>query len=306
MTGYGISPIGTYGLDMSGAYSSYDPYMMSMGLGGMNGLTGMGGLSTMSPYSMGSMGMMGGMYNPTFMSQMVQMQQDIEKNQLQHSSAMHSLLQQNQVNQLSDHERTVFESAMIDGDIDQGIRNLADAVHAGNQDAICMRYDDLKNMIYKKHGEYFRNNSGNMTSKQNVDNFISMLYSQKLSPNAGEIVDLKTEIKQYGDSAFWHGFHKSFLDKKDYHKRYAEETLKYFFGDPIDNETGKKRIQKIGGICGNVAEGVAGVAGGAGGGAVVGGIIGAFFKNPFTGAKIGMKLGGLAGGIGDIAWQITR
>ena len=308
--GYGISPIGTYGLDMSGAYSSFDPYMMSMGLGGMDGLTGMtgfNGLGTMSPYSMGSMGMMGmGMYNPTFMQQMMELQQNTEKSQLKHQSAMHSLLQQNQVENLSQHEKAIFESAMVDGDIKEGVRVLATAVRSGNQDAICQRYDDLKNIIYTKHGDYFRKNAGNMTSLSNVNNLIRLLYSQEIGGATGELVDLETDIKQYGDDPFWHGFHKAFLNKQDYHKRYAEETLRYCFGDPIDNEGGKKRIQKVGSFCGKVAEGAAGLVGGAGLGAVLGGLIGAIFKHPLQGAKIGMRLGSAAGCIGDIAWQMTR
>ena len=145
-----------------------------------------------------------------------------------------------------------------------------------------------------------------MTTLSNVNNLIRLLYSQEIGGATGELVDLETDIKQYGDSAFWHGFHKAFLNKQDYHKRYAEETLRYCFGDPIDNETGKKRIQKVGNFCGKVAEGAAGFVGGAGVGAVIGGIIGALFKHPLSGAKLGMKLGSLAGGIGDIAWQITR
>ena len=144
--GYGISGIGAFGLEPSGAYSDYSSMMgmspYGIGMMGMSPMMGMG-MMGMSPAFMGQMA--------EFQKQMAELQHQQEKSQLNHATDMHSLIQQAEVSQLSAHDRAIFEKAMVDGDVKEGIRTLANVIRTGDQDAICEQYDKLKMSIYTKY-----------------------------------------------------------------------------------------------------------------------------------------------------------
>lgn len=247
MLGYGITGInglGTFGLGGSSTYSSYyDPTTM-----GLAGSYGMGELC--SPYgTMGAMGMMGGMYNPTFMAsymrEMNQAQQQIEIDKLNHAGTMHNLQLQNQTVAFSDTDRAIFEKAMVDASINKSIQNLAVKVKEGDADGICQAFDEAKQALYTKYSDYFKANASRMNPADSVTNYIENLYTQIVSKDRGEIVSLRNDIKKYGETAFEHGFWKSFHGK-DYHDKYSEETISYVFGTPVDNKSGKDRMEKYG------------------------------------------------------------
>ena len=302
--GYSISGIGGLGLDPSGAYSDYSS-MMGMSPYGM----GMAGMSPMM--GMGMMGM-----NPAFMGQMAQMQKmmaDIqhqqEKSQLSHAENMHALIQQAEVNQLSAHDRAIFEKAMVDGDIKEGIRTLANVIRTGDQDAICEQYDKLKMSLYTKYSDYFQNADKNKNSFANVNNLIRTLYAQIVGAGSGQLVDLEQDIKEYGESAFTHGFNKTFLGKNGHNEKYSEETINYLFGTRINDKGSKDRTQKIGGW---VARGVEGAAAGLGGYLAALGLtgVGKFLipslKTSFKGLHNLGKVGLLLGLGADVLWQMSR
>ena len=123
-----ISAIGNIGLGSTGAYSSYDPTLMSMmgGYGAMNPAM----MSTMNPLMSGYTGM-SGMYGGSFYEQQMQMmkyymqmQEEMEKYKLQHATEMHSLTQEASVANLSAHDKAFFYKAMEDGYVQQVIREI--------------------------------------------------------------------------------------------------------------------------------------------------------------------------------------
>ena len=288
----------------------YNPYMSGLGLMGLSG----GGTysSYYNPAFMGygGMGIMG-MY-PAYMQQMNQAYQNIEKSQLNHSSAMHELLLQNKTNAFKAEDRALFEESMEDATLNALIVNLAEKIREGDSDGICQEFDKLKAAIYQKHNTYLRANSNRLDPADSVINIIEMMYANIISKKTGEQVSLRNDIKKYGETAFMHGFNEKFFGKKDYHKKYTEETLNYVFGTRIDNKGGKDRMEQIGGGIARAAE--AGTAAAAGYGAALGiAAIGKIAK-PFglcenLGLKGTHKFGkwaAIAALGADIIWQLTR
>ncbi len=279
MLGYGISgispytsPLGMFGLGGYNSYSSYyNPAMMGMG-----------------------MGMLGGYYNPTFMAN--QMQQ-VEKSQLQHASAMHEMMLQKETSAFTANDRALFEKAMVDAAVNKGVQNLAAKIEEGDQDGICEEFDALKHTLYTKYSDYFKANSDKMDARDSVTNWIEILYSQIVSKQRGDVADLRTDIKKYGQTPFEHGFWKNFHGK-DYHDKYTEETLSYLYDTRVDNKAGKDRMEGYGAVCSKVAE--AGIAGVVGGG--IGRILASGTKKPGKyawAAAIGTA-------IADLMWQHSR
>lgn len=314
---YGISSIGTTPL---GTMS--DPTMMSM-MGGMGMMNGMG---TMSPYgTMGMMGMMG--MNPQYLEQMAQVQQKMaeiqhqtEQNQINHAIDNHALLQNAEVMNMEAHERAFFQKALSDGDIRVGIRNLSDCIRKGDQDGICQLYDELKQTIYSKYGEFFIQKGDKSDPKKSADYYIYLMYNQILSAqNGGNPVDFKQDVKDYGESAFMNGFRRTFLGNSSHSKRYTEETLNYTTGDPLTDGKSKEKARTAGSLAARGIEAVGAYGAGAVGGLCAwGGLKGISAALPFGSSKaleLSKKLGGagkwakIVAGlalIGDIGWQMTR
>lgn len=250
--GYGITGIGNGlgTLGLGGASSYYDPTMMDMA-GAYSPYNSMGMMGAYaSPYT--GMGMMG-MYNPTFMGQMNQAYQQMEVDQLNHAGAMHNLLLQNQTQAFTDQDRAIFEKAMVDAGVNKGVTNLAEMVRKGDADGICQTYDELKQTLYTKYSDYFKANANKLDPADSMANFIELLYSKIVSAQQGEQVDLRSDVKRFGETAFEHGFWKNFHGS-DYHDKTSEEALSYMFGTPIDNKAGHERMEKYGATAEKVAE----------------------------------------------------
>ena len=305
MSLYGITGIGnglgTFGLGDTSTYSSYaDPSMMGMYGGYSPYSTG-----TYSPYSMGAMGGMMGMYNPTFMAQMTQMQQDMEKSQLNHSGNIHQLMLQNETKAFTDQDRAIFEKAMVDAAVNEGITNLAEMVRKGDSDGICTEFDKLKQTLYSKYGDYFNAKGDSIDPNKSVTHFIEILYGKTVSTN------LRDDIRRYGENAFEHGFWRSWKGS-DYHSKNTEEAMSYIFGTPIDNKSGQDRISSIGGATEKIVEGGAALAVGYGAGIGLSAICKGL--NPFNVCKnLGLKGAHRFGKIGalaalglDIWWQMNK
>ncbi len=292
--------LGSYGLGGSGTYGSYgDPTMMGMA----------------SPYAMGMMGM----YNPTFMAQMNQMQQNMEKSQLQHSGDMHDMLLANQTRAFQVQDKNIFEKAMVDAAVNQGIENLSRKVKEGDQDGICEAFDTLKQTIYTKYHDYFEANASKISPSQSVTQFIEILYGKIRSQQEGQTVDLRSDIEKYGETAFEHGFMKSWRGG-DYHQKYTDETMSYLFGTSIDNKSHKARMQKMGGKVESAVEYAAapvlGAAAGWGAASVITGL-GKTVTPEFVSKHVTWNtfkncgktmawIGAAAALLGDIWWQNSR
>lgn len=309
INGIGYNPymngLGSIGLGTSGSYGTYTDPLSS-------------GMMGYSPYSMGGLGMMG-MFNPSFMAQMTQTQQQIEQGQLQHASAMHELLLQNKTNAYKAEDKKIFDIAMVDAGLKRGIDNLAEKIKRGEQDAICEEFDKLKQTLYQKHGDFFKANSDKLNPDLYVSQFIEEMYNKLRTAKEGQVVDFRSELEKYRESAFEHGFWKN-LHGKDYHDRYSAETINYLFGTKIDNKAGKDRMQKLGGIVESgveyVAAPVIGLGVGAATGATLGGALKLFAPNCISEkiswngfkrfGKIGAGIGAAALLLGDIMWQNSR
>ena len=315
--GYSMYGLGALGLDPSGAFSSYNPMFMGA-----------------SPYgTMGMPGMMGmGMMNPEYMTQymkqmtdmqkyMAEVQHQQEKTQLLHSTDMHSAIQQAEINNLSAHDRAIFQKAMVDGDVKEGVRNLANVIRGGDQDAICEEFDKLKMSIYTKYSDYFQSADATKNTYANVNNLIRTLYAQIVGAQLGQPADLENDIKTYGETAFNHGFNIGFLGKKGHNEKYSEETINYLFGTRINDKESKDRAAKIGEYAGKGVEVLAAAPIGYAGGLAALGIlkcltpsfIGKFAANHAKGTVEAMskwgrwgKLGALAAIGADVVWQMTR
>lgn len=330
ITGIGSNPymngLGSFGLGAGGTYSSIGD-MSSMGMAGY-GMNGMGAM-------MGMPGMMG-MYNPSFMGQMNKSYQEIEKQNLEHAGAMHKLMLQTQAQNYRADDEYLFQKSLEDA-TEGDIMLLAEKIREGDADGICEQFDKLKSKLYAKHADYLKANSDRINPSESVNNIIANMYAQIVTAKTGQVASLRNDIKQYGETAFKHGFNKNFFGKKDYHNNYSEETLSYLFGTRIDNKSGKDRMETFGGAAGRVAEGAtATVAGyGAGLGVAAAGSLIPFVRKSMSTAvardeagkiitqagkaikesTLGnwLKRAGVAGTIfaglalaGDILWQMSR
>ena len=305
----GLSAIGSYGgLGSTGLYGSYyDPSMMAM-------MGGYGSYGMSNPMMMGGMNMMGGMYNPTFMSNYTDMmknmysaQNEIQKLQLQNQVDMHSALQQAQVSNNAAHNKAFFDTIMEDGYVKNAVREIYDAIHSSNMDAVATKYFELKQMILNKYSDHFKNSIGGQNDKENIDHYISTMYSEiggGLSGN-GVKPDLRTDIRNYGENPFEHGINTTFLGNSGHHQLTAEECLNQIYGTPIDDQGSKAHAELLGRGAGRLKEfGLATGAGAVGGAALLGicktlPVIGKKCKGLGKWAWVGAGLAAVT----DLLWQ---
>ena len=320
----GMNPLGSYGLNTSGAYGSYGDPMMTMSMMGMNsmnglyGMNGMSGVGIMNPMMMGMMGM----YNPTFMKQMtdaqLQMadaQHQIETRQLNQATQMHEAINQANVSNLSAHQRATFQQIISDGDIQQEIRNLENVVISGDGDAICTEYEKLRSTIEVKYSQLLSQDPSS-NQKDQVKDYIYKMYQQITTK------DLNEDIKAHGENAFTNGFNTKFLGNKGHNKKYAEQVIAQINDTRLNDAGSKERAKSWGGTLAKITEGAASYAAGLGVGALaLGGLkiaanslpIGKTATKYLSGlvSKCGSlgtwaKVGGLALLGADIIWQLSR
>lgn len=308
ITGIGYNPLGNLGLGSTGAYASYDSYMPSMY--GMNG--SIFGMGTMN--GMGGMNGMMNLYNPAFMAQMYQ---QAEASQLAHAGNMHTALLNNEVNAFKNTDLALTKKMLTNGDIQQGVMNLYNKVHEGDQDGICKEFTKLKNYVLNTYKDEFVARGDKINSDVSATQYIESVYSNIASQitGDGQVHDLRSDIKKYGESSFENGFYNGL--RRDHHKRYIDETLNYCFGLQIDERSSKDMKKTIGtGIGRSVSVLEKGAYGAAAGLAATGTILGvgkllSFGKLPFMkciGAswKPALAIGALAGMAADIWWQCTK
>lgn len=323
-SGYGlsaISPIGTYGLGSTGTYGTmFDNYMpstlgmnyMMNGMSGMNGLYGANNMYGM--YGMGGMGGMGMMMQyPLYMQQM---QNEIEKNNLNHMSFMHNGMLKHEVQAHEESLEAGVKRAFSDGDIQEGISKLYTKVREGDQDGICQEYDKLKSYIFAEYKDCFKEKGSRANHTELANRLIRQIYGNMITAQGLETTgDLEADIKKYGDGAFTNGFMSGF--RKGHHEKNVDQTLNHIFGTRIDHYEEKKTREAAGNVLGrgaSVAEK-----------AVIGGITGAglymlgggtvsLLKKTFGGklikpsgrlAAIAAVAGAALGAIYDIGRQAT-
>ena len=294
----GLSSIGSYGgLGSAGLYGSYyDPSMMAM---------------------------MSGMYNPTFMSNYTEMmknmysaQNEIQKLQLQNQVDIHQAKEQAQVQNNIAHNKAFFETIMEDGYVKNAVREMYDAVHSSNMDAVAKKYFELKQMILNKYNDYYANSVGGQNDRENIDQYINTMYSEiakGLNPGSTAKPDLRTDIKTYGESPFEHGVNTAFMGNYGHNRLTAEECLNQIYGTPINDQGCKAHAERWGERAGKAKEFGVYAVGGAAAGLTLWGIGRMFpvkaISNLFKGkgkAKAAGWIGAAAAGIYDIMWQLSR
>ena len=260
--GQSISALGNYGLGSSGAYSSYDPLMMSMmggyGYGGMMdpSMTMMGGygMGMMNPMMMG-MGTdpaTGGNYMDRYMEYLQKYNEyteRMEERRLQHATEMHRKTQLAEVSNLSAHDQSFFLKAVEDGDVQHCVREIHDAIRRGNMDYVVKTFYELKQVIYNKFSDYFKTSDGNINSDEKIKQYICILYSEIAGGYAisgGIKPDLKNDILTYGETPWQHGFNKTYLGNSGHNKLNAEDALNQMFGTGINDAGSKAKAEKIG------------------------------------------------------------
>ncbi len=308
----GISALGSYGgLGNAGMYGSYyDPSMAMM--------NGYGSYGMSNPMLMNGMGMMG-MYNPAFMAQQTEMmkqmysaQNEIQKMNLQQQTDMHKAQELAQVQNIEAHNEAFFKTIIADGDFKDFIREIYTAIREGKMDYVSQKYFELRQAILNKYGSNFINSPGTLNDEANLNQVISVLYSEYGAGFSGDGIkpDLRTDILKYGENAFQHGFNTSFMGNSDHTKSTAEETLYKIYGTPVEDKGSKAKSHWLGEKAGNITE--IAVAGGLGAAAGTG--LWSFGKllMPKIFSKVGgrfgncLKLGAAAFAIGDVLWQFTR
>ena len=305
--GIGYNPLGNMGLGMTGSYGSYDAYMPSMmgmnyGMGmGMNPMFGMGGM--MNAY-------------PQFMAQMQQTQNQIEASQAQHNSAMHNILLNNEVTAHRETDSALMKKMLTNGDIQQGVQNLYNKVREGDQDGICSEFDKLKKYVYNTYRDELAARGDKINPAVSATQYIEAVYGNIISAQSGgEVHDLRSDIKRYGDNSFANGFLSGF--RRDHHSRYIDETLNHCFGLEIDQKGAKDMRQNIGNGVGRTAsvleKGVYGFGGGLAATTIGCGLASALTLGKCNGFKHFGKfalpvawLGALAGMAADIWWQAEK
>lgn len=242
MSGYGISALGTYGLENPGTYTSYDPYMMGM-MGSPYGAMAMGyGMgSIFNPATGYNTPMMRAMYDPLYYGQM---QAQMETNQAMHKANMHDLLLNTEVAAHRSTNQATISKIMTDATVQQGVINLYNKVREGDQDGICQQFDLLKNLIYNNYRDHFQTGGASQDSSTAAAQVLEALYYQIVSSSTqGKDGDLRADIKKYGDNAVKNGFMKGF--REGHHDRYVDETLHHCFGLNVDQKSSKDSRQHI-------------------------------------------------------------
>ena len=306
ISGIGYNPLGNMGLGMSGQYGSYDAYMPSMM--GMNYGMGMG----MNP-SFGMGGMMGAY--PAFMAQMQQVQNQIEASQAEHNSAMHNILLNNEVNAHRETDSALMKKMLTNGDIHQGIQNLYNKVREGDQDGICSEFDKLKDYVYNTYRDELAARGDKINPSVSATQYIEAIYGNVISAQTGQVCDLRSDIKRYGDGALQNGFMSGL--RRDHHSRYIDETMNHCFGLEIDQKGSKDMRQTIGNGAGRTVSVLEKGVYGAGAGVAAAGIglglgkLLSFGKLPWLKAmgkawKPAMCIGAIAGMAADIWWQTEK
>lgn len=290
--GYPMMGLGDYGLSTNSSYGNYDNYML-----GMNGYSGMG-------YSMNpAMGMNGsvfgyGGYNPLFMGQMMS---QMEQYQANHAADMHTTLLDNQTRAHRETNKALIDKVLTDASVQQGVKTLATKVREGDQDGICLEFDNLRQQIYRTYGDEIRARGNEENAHQAVTQLIDYLYTSIITAqNGGETADLEQDIKKYGDKAFVNGFKQG--HRKGHHDRYIDETLQHCFGYRIDEKESKDRAQAVGKLTGKAVNGLEWGVAGAGVGTA-----GHLMKNGFKLKGLGTwaLIGGLVGIGVDAIWKLA-
>ncbi|MCQ2754913.1 MAG: hypothetical protein MJ231_07710 [bacterium] len=239
------SPLGAYGLGMNGAYSSY-PSMMSM--------YGMGGYGTNSYNPMfGGMGMMG-MYNPDYMMQLANVQNEMEMNQIRHAQSINQLITDGQVNASAHADKAFVKQVFENGSVKNLMSGLIDGIRNKDLENICNYFDAVKKQIISTYGDEISARG----YKENVNlaaiELIEALYTTEVNAQSGrQNANLRDDIAAIGENAFVNGFKCEM--RPGHSTRDLKSVMNHCFGTEITEREHDKTSRAIGGIAGRVAHG---------------------------------------------------
>ena len=297
--GYPMYGLGNLGLSPTGTFASYDNTAL-----GMNG-----SLFGMNP-------MMYGMYNPLYMGQMAA---QMETNQVNHASKMHTTLMNNQVQATTETDRAQVSNMLTNASIQRGVTSLRQKVLEGDGEGICAEFDKLKNQVYQTYHDELAARGSEEDPSVAATKLVENLYSTIVSAQTGQTVSLVQDIETYCENAGTNGWKTGF--NKGHNEIYKDQVLNHCFGTRIDNaeskEASKTLMNGLGRVGSVLEKGVIGAAVGAGTYGITWGVtkgIHKLFSSKALkdcGFKMSMNSFGktmgwaaLAFAVGDIIWQV--
>lgn len=297
--GYPMVGLGNLGLSPTGTFASYDNTAL-----GMNS-----SLFGMNP-------MMYGMYNPLYMGQMIA---QMENNQVNHASNMHTTLLNNQVQANTETDRAQISNMITNGSIQRGITNLRQKILEGDGEGICAEFDKLKNQVYQTYHDELVARGSEENPNKAATRIVEGLYSQIVSAQTGQTVSLAQDIETYCENAAKNGWKTGV--HKGHNNMYKDEVLQHCFGTRIDNEKSKNGAKNLMNGIGRTAsvleKGVIGAAVGSAGYGIIWGLSKGIHKlvskKAFKDCGFNLSLNSfgktagwaaLAFAVGDIIWQI--
>ena len=238
------SPLGAYGLNMNGAYSSY-PSMMSMY--GMSGY----GAGTYNPM-FGSMGMMG-MYSPEYLTQMANAQNQMEEMQLLQAQKMNQLMADGGL-KANQHANKIFtESVLIDSSIKNLLSGLNTSIRNKDLENVCNYFDALKKQVIATHGEELATKAGKENINLAATEYIEALYTTEAQAYGKPNANLRDDIEAISETAFYNGFKCAM--RPGHSTRDLKSTMNHCFGTEITEVEHDKSQKELGKLSGKVVHG---------------------------------------------------
>ncbi len=261
-TGYGILPMWNFGPSAFGDYTNYMPSMMGLPATGAYGSGSV--FNNMYGYGMNPMSMM--MEYPIYMQNL---QNQLERNNLEHTSFMHNGMINNEVKAHEESLSGVVQKLLTDGAAQEKLMTFYDKLREGDQNGAAQEYDKLKDTIYATYGKELESKGININRADEARRIIETMYADVISASSADGPHtLRADIDRYCGSAFESGFVNGYNNEKG--QRYKDELINHIYGERINNYDSKENRKDLGNVLGVATSGVvSGVEG-----AAIGGVAG--------------------------------
>ena len=184
--------------------------------------------------------MMYGMYNPLYMGKMMA---QMETNQVNHASNMHTTLMNNQVQATTETDRAQIAKMLTNASIQKDVENLRQEVLKGDGEGICREFQKLKNQIYNTYHDELAARGSEEDPNVAATRLAENLYSSIVSAQTGQTVSLRQDIDTYCENAVKNGLLQGL--RKGHHDLTKAEVLNQCFGTRIDSESSLQTVKGI-------------------------------------------------------------
>lgn len=293
-TGYNYSPYLGYNLNTYPQFSNYMDYMNT---------------------NLGSMQMYGNYMNPLLM---FRMQNEMQTESLINNNSLKQLYANSEVQNAKITNNSLVSKIMITGDLNHDMKNLYAKIKEGDLKNVCVQFDNLLDKIYNNYRSELEAFGPDKNPRDTATYVIEELYEKIIKEEYGEDVNLRSDIKKYGENALKNGFNQGL---RSGHSTYdVDETYNHCFGMGIDNKRAKNAANFGGKVLGRSVSAVEkGILGAGAGTAITAtglGLTSLGCKaikgngfNVFRGKgrlySVAAFAGAVAGMLGDIIWKST-